>query len=112
LLETVPRVDDCPYAFPNPDTGKPYMQIYNSWNTARKKAGLEDVRLHCLRHSFASFLINNGRSLYEVQHLLGHARPVTTQRYAHLSQETLFEATGSVGASLEKAFTQPVIEAA
>ncbi|MFM9818054.1 UNVERIFIED_CONTAM: tyrosine-type recombinase/integrase [Spiribacter pallidus] len=112
LLETVPRVDGCPYAFPNPDTGKPYMQIFNSWDTARKRAGLEDLRIHDLRHSFASFLVNSGRSLYEVQNLLGHARPVTTQRYAHLSQETLHEATGSVGASLEKAFTQPVIEAA
>jgi integrase len=112
LLETVPRVDDCPYAFPNPDTGKPYTQVYYAWDTARKKAGLEDLRIHDLRHSFASFLVNSGRSLYEVQNLLGHARPVTTQRYAHLSQQTLHEATGSVGASLERALTQPVIEAA
>lgn len=112
LLETVPKIEDCPYAFPNPNTGKPYTQIYYAWDTARKKAGLDDLRIHDLRHSFASFLVNSGRSLYEVQHLLGHARPVTTQRYAHLSQETLHEATGSVGASLEKAFAQPVIEAA
>ena len=50
------------------------------------------VRLHDLRHSFASFLVNAGRSLYEVQELLGHADIRTTARYAHLSRERLFEA--------------------
>jgi len=104
LLETVPRVYDCPYAFPNPDTGKPYMQLFNSWDTARRRAGLEDLRIHDLRHSFASFLVNSGRSLYEVQNLLGHARPATTQRYAHLSQETLMDATGEVGRAIEPTF--------
>jgi len=112
LLERVPRFDDCPYAFPNPDTGKPYVQIFTAWDTARKQAGLEDLRLHDLRHAFASFLVNSGRSLYEVQHLLGHARPVTTQRYSHLTQETLMDATSAVGSTLEEAFAKPLIEAA
>jgi site-specific recombinase XerD len=49
--------------------------------------------MHDLRHSFASFLVNAGRSLYEVQNILGHAQLITTQRYAHLSQNTLLEAT-------------------
>jgi site-specific recombinase XerD len=48
--------------------------------------------MHDLRHSFASFLINAGRSLYEVQELLGHADLRTTSRYAHLSRERLFDA--------------------
>jgi site-specific recombinase XerD len=52
--------------------------------------------MHDLRHSFASFLINSGRSLYEVQNLLGHSQVSTTQRYAHLSQETLIDATNAV----------------
>ena len=51
-----------------------------------------DVRLHDLRHSFASFLVNGGVSLYVVQTLLGHAHVGTTQRYAHLSDETLLKA--------------------
>jgi site-specific recombinase XerD len=51
--------------------------------------------MHDLRHSFASFLINSGRSLYEVQNLLGHSQVATTQRYAHLSQETLLDATNA-----------------
>jgi len=49
-----------------------------------------------LRHSFASFLVNAGRSLYEVQRILGHAQISTTQRYAHLSQESLLSAANAV----------------
>jgi len=51
------------------------------------------VRLHDLRHSFASFLVNEGVSLYVVQALLGHANAPTTQRYAHLASDTLSDAT-------------------
>jgi site-specific recombinase XerD len=53
------------------------------------------VRVHDLRHSFASFLINAGRSIYEVQKILGHTQIRTTQRYAHLSQDTLLAATNA-----------------
>ena len=51
-----------------------------------------DVRLHDLRHSFASFLVNQGVSLYVVQGLLGHTQARTTQRYAHLANDTLADA--------------------
>ena len=78
--------------FPNPHTGKPYINFYCSWDNARKRAGLKDFRIHDLRHSFASSLVNAGRSLYEVQELLGHADIKTTSRYAHLSRERLIEA--------------------
>ena len=96
LLASVPRRDGCPWTFANPETGKPYVSFYYSWDTARKKAGLADVRIHDLRHSFASFLVNAGRSLYEVQKILGHTQVKTTQRYAHLSQDTLIDAANEV----------------
>ena len=99
LLGSVPR-HDCVWTFPNPKTLKPYVSIFYGWNTARKAAGLEDVRIHDLRHSFASFLVNAGRSLYEVQRLLGHTQIKTTQRYAHLSHDTLLDATNSVTSAL------------
>jgi len=92
LLANVPHKEDNPWVFPNPKTGKPYISIFNSWNAARIAAGLADVRIHDLRHSFASFLVNAGRSLYEVQRILGHTQIKTTQRYAHLSQDTLLDA--------------------
>ncbi|MEP0761637.1 MAG: tyrosine-type recombinase/integrase [Pseudomonadota bacterium] len=80
------------HIFANPRTGLPFVSIFYSWDTARKEAGLPDLRIHDLRHSFASFLVNAGRSLYEVQELLGHADIRTTSRYAHLSRERLREA--------------------
>lgn len=98
ILARVPRWDDCPYVLPNPKTRKPYVSFFYSWDTARKQAGLPEVRVHDLRHSTASFLVNSGRSLYEVQKILGHTQIKTTQRYAHLSQETLLEAVDSLGA--------------
>ncbi len=81
--------ENCIYIFPNPKTSKPFTSFFVSWDAARKRAGLADLRVHDLRHSFASFLVNAGRSLYEVQELLGHADVKTTSRYAHLSRERL-----------------------
>jgi integrase len=95
LLAAIPRHPKSNVVFANPKTGKPYVTFFVSWNTARTKARLSDVRVHDLRHSFASLLINSGRSLYEVQKLLGHTQIKTTQRYAHLSPETLLEATNA-----------------
>lgn len=60
LLDTVPRKRHCDWIFANPKTLKPYVSIFSSWNTARTAAGLAEVRVHDLRHSFASFLVNAG----------------------------------------------------
>ena len=89
------------YIFPSPKSDKPLKDFYRTWDKIRKKAGIPDVRIHDLRHNFASILVNHGRSLYEVQKLLGHANISTTQRYAHLSQDTLKEATEIVSLSIE-----------
>lgn len=110
ILGTIPRQLDCEWVFPNPDTGKPFASIFYAWDRARRLAGLADVRLHDLRHSHASFLVNSGRTLYEVQHILGHTQVKTTQRYAHLSHETLLAATNSVNTALGGVFV-PLVSA-
>ena len=99
LLSQLPRFEACPYLVPNPHTKMPYASIDYAWNQTRRKAGLAEVRMHDLRHSFASFLVNAGRSLYEVQKILGHAQLTTTQRYAHLSQATLLDATNAAASA-------------
>jgi site-specific recombinase XerD len=60
-------------------------------------AGLEDVRLHDLRHSFASIAVSGGASLPIIGSLLGHVNSATTQRYAHLSDDPLRSATEAIG---------------
>lgn len=108
LLASMPREAGVDWAFANPETGKPYVSIYCAWNTARQNVGLSDVRMHDLRHSFASLLINAGRTLYEVQPILGHTQVKTTQRYAHLSQDTLLAAANSATVALRAAMMPPV----
>lgn len=97
LLTMLPSQGSSPWLFPNPKTGKPFVAVFHSWNTARKQADLADVRMHDLRHSFASFLVNSGRSIYEVKELLGHAHVKTTERYAHLDNKTLTSAVNTAG---------------
>ena len=87
VLKSIPRDPECPYVFPTRHVG-----LFYPWDRIRRRAGLSDVRLHDLRHSFASFLVNQGVSLYVVQGLLGHASARMTQRYAHLAPQTLLDA--------------------
>lgn len=101
VLGAVPRLPGCVWAFPNPKTGKPFVSMYYGWDTARRLAGLPEVRIHDLRHSFASMLINQGRTLYEVQRILGHTQIKTTQRYAHLNQQTLLAAANSASSGYQ-----------
>jgi integrase len=96
LIAAVPRQPDCPWIFPSPVSGRPSSSLFFPWDRIRKRAGLEDLRLHDLRHSFASFLANRGVALYVIQNLLGHLHPRTTQRYAHLTAETLMDAADLV----------------
>ena len=87
----------CPWVFANPETGKPFTAIFKSWHAARTSVGLTDLRVHDLRHSFASSIVNSGGSLYSVQKLLGHSSPRMTERYAHLASGTLIQVATDVG---------------
>jgi integrase len=96
---------DAGYIFRSPrgDGTQPYNNIHKSWYRIRNKADLPHLRCHDLRHQHASLLINSGRSLYEVQKILGHSTPIMTQRYAHLSTRTLQEASNAAGDAIQAA---------
>ena len=85
LKSRLTEANGSPWVFANPETGKPFVNIFYAW----------DAAMHDLRHSFASFLINSGHSLYEVQKLFGHRTLSMTQRYAHLSDSSLRSAMES-----------------
>ena len=74
IIQKLPRFEGCPYLIPNPDTLKPHVQIHRAWNNARIAAGLPGLRMHDLRHSMASNMVNSGRSIYEVAKVLGHSQ--------------------------------------
>ncbi len=92
IIEQLPRFDGCPWLLPNLNTLKPYSDIKRAWDTARRAAGLHNLRIHDLRHSAASFMINAGVDLYAVGKILGHADHQSTQRYSHLANDTLMKA--------------------
>lgn len=102
VVAALPRIDGCPYLVPDPRTLRPFKNIHYDWARVRAHAGLADVRMHDLRHSFASFLVNSGRSIYEVQKILGHSQLRTTERYAHLSNRTLLDAANAAAASMPR----------
>lgn len=81
------------WVFFNHKTGDRFKTLHTAWGTIRNAAGMPWLRIHDLRHTYASLLVNSGRSLYEVQNLLGHSTPVVTQRYAHMNTETLLAAS-------------------
>lgn len=82
--------------FPSPHNPTKPIKIASEWQDIRQRAGLGDLRLHDLRHSFASLAIRNGISLTIISRLLGHALPETTERYAHLADDSISEAADRV----------------
>ena len=84
----------------------PLSTINKVWYGIREEAGLGDFRLHDLRHSYASMLVNAGHSLYEVQQSLGHSDPKVTMRYAHLSKDSLHQAANSASQKIMAAWGQ------
>jgi hypothetical protein len=89
IFKSAPRMLDSPWIFPGKEPMKPLNNPTKAWHLILAAAGVECCRLHDRRHAFASMLVNEGASLYQVQLLLGHASSVTTQRYAHLDSSTL-----------------------
>lgn len=102
VLDTLPHRASG-YVFAAPDDPERPPRVDNHWRKLRKVAALPDVRLHDLRHSFASVAIMDGVSLGLIGKLLGHALPETTARYAHLADEAVMDAAERVCSSLASA---------
>ena len=103
LLQGLPRVEENPRVIPGARVESASAGIDNVWPNVRKAAGLEGVRLHDLRHSFASVGAAGGLSLPIIGALLGHKHATTTARYAHLSADPLRAANDAVGAKIAAA---------
>jgi site-specific recombinase XerD len=88
-LLALPRVEKNPHVFPGRASGKPIVGLQKVWERVRVVAGFTDLRLHDLRHGFASVGVNRGVSLALLQGLLGHSSPTTTSRYTHLQTDPM-----------------------
>jgi integrase len=103
ILRRVPRVEGNPYVICGEKPRAHLVNLQKTWRRIRKAAGLHDVRIHDLRHSFASFAAAGGASLPMIGALLGHTQSQTTMRYAHLANDPLAEVAEAVGRQIERA---------
>ena len=106
LLHELPRMADSPRVVPGMRVDGAGAAIDKVWSRVRKAAALPDVRLHDLRHSFASVGAAGGLSLPIIGALLGHKHAATTARYAHLSADPLRAANDAVGARIAAAMSR------
>ena len=103
IVERQPRSGSA-WVFPSPSSpGRPLSCNLPLWYSVRKEAGIEDVRLHDLRHSFASHAVLRGVPLPVVSRLLGHKHPSMTLRYAHVGDRETEAAAERIGAAIERA---------
>ena len=100
VLAVLPRIPDNPWVFPGKKRGTHQSNINDSWDRIRRRAGLDGVRLHDLRHTFASRALALGEGLPMIGELLGHRRVNTTARYAHLARESVRASTARVAESI------------
>lgn len=97
ILKGIERQESSPWVIQGRDPRKPLVNIRKPWGRIRKRASLDGVRLHDLRHTFASFGVAGGLSLPIIGKLLGHAHPATTARYAHLAADPMRKAASAIG---------------
>jgi integrase len=105
IFQALPQIDGNPYVIVGKKEGAHLVNLRKSWYRLRSMAGIEDVRIHDLRHSFASIAVSGGLTLPLIGKLLGHKKSVTTERYAHLADDPIRAANEQIaallGASLE-----------
>lgn len=103
VLEQLKGIRFGAYVIAGDDPEKPRADLHRPWKMIAKRAGLEAVRLHDLRHTYASFGAGSGLGLPILGKLLGHKEAATTQRYAHLDSDPLRRAANEIGGQIAKA---------
>ena len=103
LIEGLPKAQDNEFVLPGANDGTHLVGLPKVWRQLRERAGLGDVRLHDLRHSFASVGAAGGDSLYMIGKLLGHRQSGTTARYAHLADDPLKAAADRISQVIDTA---------
>jgi len=97
IIKNLPVLEDNPYLLPGRRRGYPLVNISMPWDRVRKKANIEDVRLHDLRRTLGSWLAQSGNSLHLIGRVLNHSNPSTTAIYARFGQDHVREALESHG---------------
>lgn len=103
ILVTLPRASGNPYVIVGERTGAHLVNLQRPWRRIRRLARLDDVRIHDLRHSFASVAASGGQSLVIIGKLLGHTQPQTTARYAHLAADPIRAANTTISQQIADA---------
>ncbi|HEY8126415.1 MAG TPA: site-specific integrase [Methylocystis sp.] len=103
VLAVLPRIEGNPHVIAGAKDGRPRSDLKKPWTSVCRAAGLDGLRLHDLRHSFASFGAGASLGLPIIGKLLGHTQAATTQRYAHLDADPLRRAVDTIGATISAA---------
>jgi integrase len=106
LLRTMPRMAGNPYVVAGAKPGARLINLQKPWRRIRAAAKLDDVRIHDLRHTFASLGAGQGMSLPVIGKLLGHSQPATTARYAHLAADPVRAASNLIGNEISAAMKE------
>lgn len=100
ILAGIPRLPEVPWVFPGADLEKPLRNIHHAWHRIRDRAGLAGVRLHDLRHSFASVGVKGGLGLPIIGKVLGQSQLATTERYSHLESDPIKRAVEGISSHI------------
>ena len=103
VLDALPRSADNPYVIEGKLPGRYATDLQAPWRRSRARAGLPDVRIHDLRHTYASNAVSSGMPIQMVGRLLGHTQLQTTMRYAHLADDPVRRAAEENAARLNSA---------
>jgi len=107
ILRRLPHEDKNPHVIPGHRAGARLVNLQAPWRRIRTMAGLDDVRIHDLRHSYASVAAGLGLSLPMIGNLLGHSQPATTHRYAHHAADPTRAAADLIGVEIQRSLGQP-----